>query len=529
MHKPYKEFHHPHYLNINFRRLEHLASLGFSFRDKTVVELGAGIGDLSPFFLAQGAILTIVEGRPENIEVLRNRFPEKSCPDVNIVETDLNSPGSIPGQPFDIVFSYGVLYHLADPESAIGFMKSVCNGLLLLETCVSPSEQHTVEQVKEDAVFYSQALDGIASRPGREWVHKELVKKFQYVYMPKTQPDHEEFNLDWESPKPAESGLLRAIFVASENEIGNSSLVSELPQKQSVFAQIRPGRPASEKVGINPPVIKKDTMFEDFSIAKKQHFKLFFKSSRELYGEGPDLECNLKIYQDLLVYTFIREHIPAGSRLLEVGGGDSRVLDKLSEQYECWNLDKLEGLGYGPCLLESPPYRLVKAYAGDFAHELPDNYFDIAFSISALEHTPPDDPELYGRIAADIDRVLKKGAYSLHCIDVVLSVKMEKAYYDYMFYEGSLKGHDETRIAAYNTLPDSDGSDYYCPNIINHFACLPNVISSMPDLQSADSQVSTWTMPQKEYDSTWKKYVVKKEYSLFGKPTSVNVLWQNQI
>ncbi|MBK8551291.1 MAG: hypothetical protein IPL53_09635 [Ignavibacteria bacterium] len=35
-------------------------------------------------------------------------------------------------------------------------------------------------------------------------------------------------------------------------------------------------------------------------------------------------------------------------KILEIGGGDSRILKHFSKDFECWNLDKMEGLGNGP-------------------------------------------------------------------------------------------------------------------------------------------------------------------------------------
>ena len=46
----------------------------------------------------------------------------------------------------------------------------------------------------------------------------------------------------------------------------------------------------------------------------------------------------------------------------------------------------------------------------------PDGYFDFVFSISALEHVPDDNQDYLRDIWDDIDRILKPGGYSLHCL-----------------------------------------------------------------------------------------------------------------
>jgi len=54
------------YLRMNARRLEHLAGLGLPIAGRDVLEVGAGIGDLTSFFLDRGCSVTAIEPRPEN-------------------------------------------------------------------------------------------------------------------------------------------------------------------------------------------------------------------------------------------------------------------------------------------------------------------------------------------------------------------------------------------------------------------------------------------------------------------------------
>ena len=82
----------------------------------------------------------------------------------------------------------------------------------------------------------------------------------------------------------------------------------------------------------------------DFSYSKLLHFELFrglpFQSHN--LGDPDPAICDLKVYQDYLTYCFIRLNVPPGSRILDVGGGDSRTLKFFSNDYECWNADKFE-------------------------------------------------------------------------------------------------------------------------------------------------------------------------------------------
>jgi FkbM family methyltransferase len=223
---PQSLFRSDQYLQHNQRRLEHLASLNLDLANKTVLEVGAGIGDHTHFFLDRRCQIMPTEGRPENLELLQSRYP--SLP-VRLL--DMDNPDPTLTGPFDIVYCYGLLYHLKHPLAAIEFMSNVCQGLLLLETCVSYGEEAMLHPCPEWAESPSQAISGQGCRPTRHWVYRQLKQYFDFVYLPVTQPNHEEFPLDWSVPVPDE-GLTRAVFIASRKPLNNSLLAEELLMQQ---------------------------------------------------------------------------------------------------------------------------------------------------------------------------------------------------------------------------------------------------------------------------------------------------------
>ncbi len=67
--------------------------------------------------------------------------------------------------------------------------------------------------------------------------------------------------------------------------------------------------------------------FPFFTYSKNSHFAYFKNNGLALYNKKIDKDdCDLKVYQDLLIYTFILENITKGSKILEIGGGNSRIL-----------------------------------------------------------------------------------------------------------------------------------------------------------------------------------------------------------
>jgi hypothetical protein len=124
----------------------------------------------------------------------------------------------------------------------------------------------------------------------------------------------------------------------------------------------------------------------------------------------------LKDIQDAFALFHLKDL--SGKRICEIGGGFSRVLPKLVPQNECWNIDKLEGQGGGPTKPpKQPNVKLVKAFMGEFSSDIPNDYFDVVFSLSVVEHIPSD---AYPRSILDSARALKVDGYLRHAIDVYL-------------------------------------------------------------------------------------------------------------
>ena len=58
-------FRSDHYQRHNRRRQEHLATLELPIAGRSVLEVGAGIGDHTAFFTDRGCRVTATDGRPE--------------------------------------------------------------------------------------------------------------------------------------------------------------------------------------------------------------------------------------------------------------------------------------------------------------------------------------------------------------------------------------------------------------------------------------------------------------------------------
>lgn len=105
-------------------------------------------------------------------------------------------------------------------------------------------------------------------------------------------------------------------------------------------------------------------------------------------------------------------------RILEAGGGQSRVLPRLDSSCELWNADRLEGDGNGPMsVIEDPRIKLVRCFVGEFNRDLPDAHFDAIFSVSVVEHIPA---EALAAFVDDSIRILKVGGVAVHAVDLAI-------------------------------------------------------------------------------------------------------------
>ncbi|MCI0471576.1 MAG: class I SAM-dependent methyltransferase, partial [Candidatus Aminicenantes bacterium] len=223
---PALQFHSDKYLHHNRKRFEHLDSLNIDFSGKKVLEVGAGIGDQTDYLLAKGCSQVLVtEVRPENLAILRDKFAGE--PRVQVNRLDMEAPEEI-GEKFDICYCFGLLYHLANPEPALEFLSRHTEEMLLLETCVSYQHEDGINLCNEDAGSFSQSVSGKGCRPGRKWIFAQLKKYFDFVYMPITQPDHEQFPTDWTLPE-YNLPYARAIFIASRKKLNNPLLIEDIP------------------------------------------------------------------------------------------------------------------------------------------------------------------------------------------------------------------------------------------------------------------------------------------------------------
>ena len=160
--------------------------------------------------------MTCVDGRSDLLDEAKRRVPS-----IETAVADVQRDPLLPFGRFDVVFAYGLLYHLAEPLRALRNMVAVCDGMLLLETITLDHELPLVELADEPAQA-NQAVDGLACRPTPSWIALTLERcGLGMVYGTTSDPAFRDFgapaqgDLRWQR----DDANLRRIFVAARDPL----------------------------------------------------------------------------------------------------------------------------------------------------------------------------------------------------------------------------------------------------------------------------------------------------------------------
>jgi len=145
--------------------------------------------------------------------------------------------------------------------------------------------------------------------------------------------------------------------------------------------------------------------------------------SRDELPQITPLDGDLKNVQRPWAAKAIMAQVRPPARLLEIGGGEPIVSGFLAELgYDVTLVDPYDGFGNGPTdyqryLEQFPHVKIVREYLRPGLPGLAPGSFDAIFSISVLEHLPPDALRSCFEAIAEF---LSPRGLSIHCFDFIL-------------------------------------------------------------------------------------------------------------
>jgi SAM-dependent methyltransferase len=189
---PPRVFDLQHYDALNISRGETvsrlLSELSQTLGIRTAVDVGCGLGYFSSLLRTLGLNVSGVDGRQQNVEEARRRFPEIVFRHCDAQEAALRGLGQ-----FDLVFCFGLLYHLENPLLTIRHLHAMTAKLLLVEGVIFPGEEPIMALVDEGPTE-DQGLNHIAFYPTEACLVKMFYRAgFSHVYGFSTAPRHPEY------------------------------------------------------------------------------------------------------------------------------------------------------------------------------------------------------------------------------------------------------------------------------------------------------------------------------------------------
>jgi len=96
------------------------------WRGKKVLEVGCGIGTDAICFARAGALLTAVDLSPVSLEIARQRFEIYGLKANFYCGNAEQLSSLVPVEPFDLIYSFGVIHHTHHPGNALAELRKFC-------------------------------------------------------------------------------------------------------------------------------------------------------------------------------------------------------------------------------------------------------------------------------------------------------------------------------------------------------------------------------------------------------------------
>lgn len=188
---------------------------------QTAVDVGCGLGYFSAFLKSLGFDVTAVDGRQQNLDEAQRRNPDIRFMQFDAEDAAIRSLGK-----FDLVFCFGLLYHLENPFLTIRHLHAMTRSLLLVEAVTYLGDDPIMGFVDEPG-WEDQGLRNYAFYPTEACLIKMIYRAgFSSVFRFATIPDHPEYH------DSVESRRIRTTLAASTIKV-SSGLLTPVPEPPS--------------------------------------------------------------------------------------------------------------------------------------------------------------------------------------------------------------------------------------------------------------------------------------------------------
>lgn len=172
-------FDQPYYIEINEARWSVAKSIIIKLPNvRTCTDVGCGPGWFAGRLSEMGLDVTGIDGRKELVNEATRRVPKARFETLDITSTE----ATLPLSRADLVFCFGLLYHLENPFAAIRNLFYLTDKYLFIETQIAPGDANNFVLVSEGR-NETQGLNFHAVIPSRRALLKMLyVAGFKSVH-----------------------------------------------------------------------------------------------------------------------------------------------------------------------------------------------------------------------------------------------------------------------------------------------------------------------------------------------------------
>jgi len=188
-----------------------------SLQLETALDVGCGAGYFCGVLQQEGFRVTGLDGRPENAALAESRNPGVPVFASNVEDIAVCQYG-----PADVVFCFGLLYHLENPFLAVRNLYALTGRVLMVESMCLPGN-YPVMELRDECVTEDQGLRYVAFYPSEPCLAKLLYRAgFARVYRLRGIPEHPAYR------NSARQKRSRILLVASKLDL-------DLPQLDHVL------------------------------------------------------------------------------------------------------------------------------------------------------------------------------------------------------------------------------------------------------------------------------------------------------
>lgn len=157
----------------------------------TAIDVGCGLGYYSNILASLGFDVVGVDARKNNVEESRRRYPKLSFEVADAEDPALSALGT-----FDVVFCFGLLYHLENPFRAVRNLSAMTSKLSIIEGICYPSPE-PVLVLMDEIEANDQGVNAVAYYPSESALGKMFLRSgFAELYLPNKMPEHAEYQPD---------------------------------------------------------------------------------------------------------------------------------------------------------------------------------------------------------------------------------------------------------------------------------------------------------------------------------------------